>query len=328
MMRKSRHIHLRGLFLASLALLFSYLGVHAQILQQEIKAGTKVVTDPLKATQTTTKEVVQPIKDIRKDVKTVTNAPKEVSREIDKTEKTFNDAGKEVDRAKDDVGKLAGKGGDDKNKGQDSTANKGVAADGKGEAADGKSNQNGGKYVPPDYVPEKRTTPVASNDLPSGASNDVPRPVPPGSRDNKTPSGPMPVDPNQKVATTNPDPGMNPDQIRASQEASASSSGKYVELSPNGNPNGKRTRPDYSNSPARLALEKADFDVETLEQLFKYSNWEGPEREHTVRAVEYSLNELQQSIIEIKKLDPGFSTWRFEERYKEMRAAFQKAKQS
>ncbi|HEX2899828.1 MAG TPA: hypothetical protein VHS96_08930, partial [Bacteroidia bacterium] len=73
--------------------------------------------------------------------------------------------------------------------------------------------------------------------------------------------------------------------------------------------------------------EKAEFDVETLEQLFQYSNWEGLEREHTVRAVEYALNELQLSIVEIKKLDPGFSTWRFEERYKEMRAAFQKARQ-
>jgi hypothetical protein len=326
MMRKSRLIHLRGLLLVGILMLFSCLGVHAQILQKEIKAGTKVVTDPLKATQSTTKDVVQPIKDVRKDVKTVTDAPKEVSREVDKTKKGFDQAENEVDRAKKDVEKVTGKGGNDKSNPQDSTANKTAAADGKTPASDGKDQDNGGKYVPPDYVPEKKTTSsVATNSVPSGASGDVPRAVPPGSRDNKTPSGPMPVDASPNVAKTDPDPGLNPDQVA---EASASNEGRFVALSPNGSPNGQRPRPDYSNSPARLALEKAEFDVETLEQLFKYSNWQGPEREHTVRAIEYSLNELQQSIVEIKKLDPGFSTWRFEERYKEMRTAFQKAKQS
>ena len=69
-------------------------------------------------------------------------------------------------------------------------------------------------------------------------------------------------------------------------------------------------------------MEKADFDIETLEDLFRYSNWEGPEREHTVRSVAHSLDELQQSIVEVKKLDPGQSTWRFEEAYKDMKAGY------
>jgi hypothetical protein len=83
---------------------------------------------------------------------------------------------------------------------------------------------------------------------------------------------------------------------------------------------------DYSNSPARILLEKADFDIQTLEDLYRYSGWEDPEREHTLRAVQYALEELHRSIMEIKKLDPMRSTWKLEERYKEMYAVYQAEK--
>ncbi|MFN8396855.1 MAG: hypothetical protein U0176_19675 [Bacteroidia bacterium] len=295
----------------------------AQILQKPVKDATNVVTNPLKDVQSTTKEITQPMKDVQKDIKTVTQAPKDVTREVDKTQKSIENVGKEAERTTDQAGKLVGK--DDKNKSSQDSAKASTdgknAADGKSAetAADGKQGQ--GKYIPPDYVPEKKLeTPVVSAQ-PGVDPKDLPRPVPPGSRDNKTPSGPMPVmeakvdqpkpEPDQGVAPTTVDPNAQ----------------KYVELTPNPNSGEKRVRPDYSSSPARIALEKADYDIETLEDLFKYSNWDGPEREHTVRAVEYSLNELQQAIVEVKKLDPGYSTWRFEERYKEMRTAFQKAKQ-
>lgn len=323
MMLKSQHFQVKGLLLGLAILGFAGFS-SAQILQTPVKDATNVVTNPLKDVQNTTKEITQPMKDVQRDIKTVTQAPKDVTREVDRTQKSIESIGKEAERTSDQASQIVGK-GDKNNNRQDSTkaASDGkTAADGKaGEtAADGKQ-QGQGKYVPADYVPEKKSEPVVTNSQPGVDPKDLPRPVPPGSRDNKTPSGPMPVAETQKV-----DPKPEPDQGVATTSADPNAQ-KYVELTPNPNSGERRMKPDYTNSPARIALEKADYDIETLEDLFKYSNWEGPEREHTVRAVEYSLNELQQAIVEVKKLDPGYSTWRFEERYKEMRTAFQKAKQ-
>jgi len=406
MMRKSTHFHRLGLGVLFLTFILSSFVVKGQGVPNAIKNVTNTVTAPMNTTQQVTKEVVQPIKDVRTDVKTVTNAPKEITREVDQTKKAFESAGNEVDRAKSDLEKVTGTGDNKKESEKDSTAAKTADAnsvDGKS-ASDGKAQEADAKFVPPDYVPEKKATPTTATKVSGFDPRDVPRPVPPGSRDNKTPSGPMPAetaivekkDPDQGVAPkvdlepndirtsdpeasdnkgansvageatvdsgtsstiiTNPaaeytsvsvppstktaDPsvgdgaamGNSAGAAGANEAASAASAtseqeGKYVALTPVAGEGTKRPKPDYSLSPARIALEKAEFDIETLEQLFKYSNWEGLEREHTVRAVEYALNEMQLSIVEIKKLDPGFSTWRFEERYKEMRAAYQKAKQ-
>jgi hypothetical protein len=409
MMRKSTHFHLLGLGLLFMAMGFFAEGLHAQGgITKSLKDVTGTVTEPLNSTQQVTKDVVQPLKDVRTTTKTITNAPKEITREVDQTKKAFESVGNEVERTENDVKKLTGNGDNNKGNGKDTTATakpEATAADGKA-ASDGKAQETGAKYVPPDYVPEKKATPATVSKASGVDPRDVPRPIPPGSRDNKTPSGPMtdvpaPVnlDPDQGVAPAgDPDQGDNragsaaagdkrietttsneagaesasssnssivntnpaanytsvsippstsgqgnADAAKVSNTASATSSneassagsassseqeaGRYVQLSPVAGEATKRPKPDYSLSPARIALEKAEFDIETLEQLFKYSNWEGMEREHTVRAVEYALNEMQVSIVEIKKLDPGFSTWRFEERYKEMRAAYQKAKQ-
>jgi hypothetical protein len=327
-MRKLNQNYLKGLFVTCLAMVLSFAGVQGQILSKEIKEGTSVVTDPLKDTQRATKEITQPIKDVRKEVKSVTDAPKQVTREIDNTEKSIDQAGNEIDRAKNDVDKLTGKGGN--NKGQDSTAAGTAKADDGKSQADGKTTtETNDRYVPADYVPEKKTQPAVTTTAPGVDASDVPRPVPAGSRDNKTPSGPMPVETAKATGGTDPSPTVDDPNDPAVDAANAAnpSGERYVELSNSANNGEKRPRPDYSNSPARIALEKAEHDIETLEDLFKYSNWDGPEREHTVRAIEYALDELQQAIVEIKKMDPSHSTWRFEERYKEMRAAFSKAKQ-
>jgi hypothetical protein len=408
MMRKLTHNHLLGLGFIFMALGFFAGGLKAQGgITKSLKDVTGTVTDPLNSTQQVTKDVVQPLKDVRTTTKTITNAPKEITREVDQTKKAFESVGNEVERTESDVKKLTGNGDNNKGNDKDTTATakpEATAADGKA-ASDGKAQETGAKYVPPDYVPEKKATPAASTKASGVDPRDVPRPIPPGSRDNKTPSGPMadvpaPVnkEPDQGVApaedpnlgdnrsgnaaagdkriettssneagaesasasdativNTNPAASYtsvsippntagqastdaakvsNPSTSMTNEAASAGSAssseqeaGRYVQLTPVAGEATKRPKPDYSLSPARIALEKAEFDIETLEQLFKYSNWEGLEREHTVRAVEYALNEMQVSIVEIKKLDPGFSTWRFEERYKEMRAAYQKAKQ-
>ena len=129
------------------------------------------------------------------------------------------------------------------------------------------------------------------------------------------------TNPADKRVTQATDPRLSASTDPASDAESASTA-RYVDLKTTTRSGEKRPKPDYSHSPARVALEKADFDTETLEDLFRFSNWEGPEREHTVRAVAQALDELQQAIVEIKKLDPGQSTWRFEETYKDTKAAY------
>jgi hypothetical protein len=274
----------------------------------------------IKDLQKVTKEVVSPLKDVQKatntvskDIKDVTTAPKTVANEVKRTEQGFEKLGDQVDKAIPDAGK---KGDDGKTSQEDSLSGKGNA-----KAAEEGSGVQRKTAIPDDYVPGKSEAPTAVVTDPKN----TPRPVPFGSKDNKTPSGPMPKSDLGKngLATGGTESGALPvNNDPQTDNDPNKSGGRYVNLDPTAQNGQKRPKADYSNSPARLPLEKADYDVETLEELFQFSNWEGPEREHTVRAVSAALDDLQLMISEIKKLDPGHSTWRLEEKYKDMRAAY------
>jgi ABC-type transporter Mla subunit MlaD len=81
-------------------------------------------------------------------------------------------------------------------------------------------------------------------------------------------------------------------------------------------------KPDYSGSPAREALESADFATETLNDLFTYAEWEGPEQEHTMRSVDYMLKQLRHDIDEIRVKDPERSVWSYEKKYRDWRNTY------
>lgn len=81
-------------------------------------------------------------------------------------------------------------------------------------------------------------------------------------------------------------------------------------------------KPDYSASPAREALESADFAVETLNDLFTYAEWEGPNRDHTMRSIDYMLKQLRHDIDEIRVKDADRSVWNYEKKYRDWRNTF------
>jgi TolA-binding protein len=81
-------------------------------------------------------------------------------------------------------------------------------------------------------------------------------------------------------------------------------------------------KPDYSASPARDALESADFAVETLNDLFTYAEWDGPTKDHTMRSVDYMLKQLRHDIDEIRVKDPDRSVWSYEKKYRDWRNTY------
>lgn len=331
-----------GLFSTCLIAIFAS-GIFAQGVPG-VKTATQTATSPLKATQSGIKEVVQPVKDLNKGIQEVSRAPKTVTNEIKRTNSEIKNAENEVKRTEKSIEKITGTGdGKGDKKPEDSVATQNAAQTENGNSDADVSTRK--TPIPPDYVPPSKATgedPTAS-ETPNKATNPKKKgELPFYSRDNKTPSGPWPksemsknaiasggVDANAGVNSEVGADGKqhsNSNSKTTSESASMGNSGtdteRLVNIDPEFRTEARRSRPDYSGSPARIALEKAEYDLETLDELFKYSNWEGPEREHTVRAVGYALDDLQNAIFEIKRIDPAQSTFRFERRYKEMKAAY------
>lgn len=341
-MRKLTHILLKGLLVCMMITGIGVLALRAQGLNELVKTAT----EPAKGASKLVKEGAQPAKEVGKDLKAVTNAPTKVVKEYDKLGNEIQRTEQAYEKTGDQIKDITGADNKKDKKDQDSTSatatganasNDKNAADGKAEA-DAKAAEEAKRKsaVPADFVPVKKVEPTPVATTKKVDPMDVPRPVPPGSRDNKTASGPLPASEITKPVVTGgtePEatvvavPAVASNEMASAESASSGGSSeeapaRYVELKTTPRVGEKRPKPDYSHSTARIPLEKAEFDIETLEELFRYSNWEGPEREHTVRSVANSLDELQQSIVEIKKLDPGQSTWRFEEAYKDMKAAY------
>jgi hypothetical protein len=335
-MREFTLVSFRGLLFFGLFTLVSAMGLNGQILK-EISGAVKTATEPAKEAQGVIKAVGAPAKEANKAITTAERAPQTI-------EKSYDQVGNEADRTKKDYEKIVdkfdgnGKKADDKSADTTATTKTAEAGDGKAPVVEDPTRKSA---IPADYVPATPAAPVVVT-APKKAIDpmDVPRPVPAGSRDNKTASGPLADSETSKAVATGgteteavvvpvaeaeitpkTNVSMTADTVPTAI-ASEEQPPRFVALKNMPRSGEKRPKPDYSHSPARIALEKADFEIETLEDLFRYSNWEGPEREHTVRSVAHSLDDLQQSIVEVKKLDPGQSTWRFEEAYKDMKAGY------
>lgn len=294
----------------------------AQI-NKTIKSTTKTVTSPLKETQKMTKEAVQPVKEVRTTTKAVTDAPKEVSREVKATEKAFDNAGKEVQRAKTDVDKAVDKVDGNKEAKPDSakkadpntSTTKGggtVIIDertSRDEVRDGGGygdlQKNPGSNAGNGSSSSASASSAASAESQSGnmtASNEIDYDyrrvlLPPGK--GKT---------NLKSVTKKT---TNPSSAKQSESATTATAAPKV-------------KPDYSSSPAREALESADFQMETLADLFQYAEWEGPNRDHTMRSIDYTLKQLKRDIDEIRYKDAERSVWNYEKQYREWRDAYVK----
>ena len=78
----------------------------------------------------------------------------------------------------------------------------------------------------------------------------------------------------------------------------------------------------YANSPAKRYLERADFDEETLNDLFEAAIWTGPDSVHTARSIDYMLQQYRMDIDEVKRIDPNFDVDGREDRYRKWSGLF------
>lgn len=254
---------------------------------KSIKNVTGAVTKPMKDVQSTTKTVTQPVKDVSTGVRDVTNAPRDVKNEMKRTTSEFDRAGNDIKRVKSDVQKSTSgiKGSGNNKKDQDST-------------------QTGARSSGETVVIDERTNRDAV-----GAEEIATNPDLPKSTGTTTSRAPDPFEVRAPAKKTEP-------------VADAGDRGVHVPPPVTEVSRQERPKPDHSNSPARYALERADFDVETLYDLFASADWDGPGREHTTRSIEFTLQHLKADIAETKKLDPRADTSYYTARYKEWYAEF------
>ena len=83
-------------------------------------------------------------------------------------------------------------------------------------------------------------------------------------------------------------------------------------------------RPGYQSSPAKSAIDRAEFDIETIEELFSAAIWTGPDSVHTARSIDYMLGELRTDINDIKRRDPDWDTILYEDKYRKWRALYRR----
>ena len=78
----------------------------------------------------------------------------------------------------------------------------------------------------------------------------------------------------------------------------------------------ERRRQSYLSSPAVKALQRSDFDMETLRDLFEAAIWTGPDSLHTAVSIDYMLKQYRNDLNEVKRIDPDFDLSYFEDRYR------------
>lgn len=258
--------------------------MHAQAIKGLTKP-TGVVTQPLKETQAAAKTVTEPIKDARSVVKAVTSEPKKVVNEVKSTEKAIENAGNEVKKAKTDVEKAADKLNGNKAKDPDSTA-KATVAPAKTATTQPIDNQSGAESASKTVNVQAGGPETASSE----PNYDYRRVLLPPSGKGKT-------------------------HFKSASKINSSAGPVVINNNPDATP--VKVKPDYSSSPARDALESADFAMETLTDLFQYAVWEGPDREHTMRSIDYTLKQLRHDIDDIRTKEPQRSVKNYENNYRE-----------
>ncbi|MEM0998786.1 MAG: hypothetical protein AAGN35_17135 [Bacteroidota bacterium] len=272
--------------------LFAVVGNSGQAqITKAIKNATESVTQPLKDVQKTTQSVTDPVRDVSRGVKDVTRAPQDVKNEIGRTTN-------EIDRAKNDISNV---GNDVKRaKGDLSFGNR------KGNTRDTSATptRNGSNRT---VVIDERRDREEVKDTPLDISKNPELPQSTGKTTTKAPD-PFRVRPPLEEPAPAPSSGNRSVEVVPA--------GSIVETPP------RRVKPDYRNSPAQYALERAEFDTETLYDLFEGADWEGPGREHTIRSIGFTLKQLKNDIAEVKQIDSGADTSYFEKHHKAWYAEF------
>ena len=286
-------------------LAFGMVQVHAQNLPNikkvtdPIKNAGKTVTEPIRDVRSTTKEITQPIKDVSTATRDVTQPVRETKREVEgmkndvrQVNQDVNRAKSDIERAKDQVTPNGNRSKDDKDKDKDEEEK---AKAGEAQAPSQADEQAAEKARADSVYKSKlrKNVYVAEEETPepreaAGASTGGSRTVllPP---DNNSRSTPLPDYSTRGVVEPS--------------TASADTRG-------------------YMSSPARQSIDKVDFDIETLKDLFEAAIWTGPDSVHTARSIGYMLDELRRDINDVRRKDPNWDTGLYEDRYRKWRALY------
>jgi|GEM_PF-5054834 len=80
----------------------------------------------------------------------------------------------------------------------------------------------------------------------------------------------------------------------------------------------------FASSPAKRQLERSQFDMETLDDLFEAAIWTGPDSVHTARSIDYMLQQYKMDIDAVKRADPDWDVTGHEDRYQRWMGLYQR----
>lgn len=281
-----------GLFVFS-ALLIGNGGLFGQILKNttsSISDAGKKVSNPIKETRNSVQSITEPIDDVRRAGQDVTQPVRDVKREVDGLQK-------DVDRVESDVKGLKNDASNAKNQVRGNRSNRGSSA---------ASSTRSGKGTAPTQADKARADSVYRSRLRTGTTV----------RRTTEPAPTATVQPDKSISSQTVLLPPNAIKQRPRQPEYA-----YNDIDKN---RPATLRQGYLDSPAKPAIDRAEFDIETLEELFEAAIWTGPDSVHTARSIEYMLQELRDDINTIRRTDPEWDTIYYEDRYRKWRALYRR----
>ena len=253
-----------------------------------VKNAGKSVTDPIKDVRSTTKEITQPIRDVKQATRDVTQPVRDTKREVEGLKSDVKRVDQDINNVKNDVNQAKDQVTPNKKNKKDDDADDQAAAKAKSDsltAADKAraDSVHKSKLRTNVYVPEEPKK-VEGTGASTGSSRTVLLPP-------QTSRRTRPVVDNSTRGVVQPD-------ISASAQ------------------------PGYNRSPARKSIDKVEFDMETLKDLFEAAIWTGPDSAHTARSINFMLTEFRADINEVRQRDPEWDVALYEDRYRKWRGLY------
>lgn len=258
-----------------------------------VKNAGKKVTNPIKDVRSTTQEITQPVRDVKQATRDVTQPVRDTKREVEglksdvkRVDQDINNVKNDINQAKDQVtpNKKNKKDKDDED--EDAKAAAKAANDSLMAADKARADSvHKSKLRKNVYVAEQPAAKEGTGTS-TGSSRTVLLP---------------------------PDKG----NVRRTRPVVDNSSRGVVQPALSAS-----AQPGYMRSPARKSIDKVEFDMETLKDLFEAAIWTGPDSAHTARSINFMLTELRSDINEVRQRDPEWDVALYEDRYRKWRGLY------
>lgn len=253
-----------------------------------VKNAGKSVTNPIKDVRSTTKEITQPVKDVSQATRDVTQPIRDTKREVEGLKSDVKRVDQDINNAKNDINKAKDQVTPNKKKKNNADDDKAAAkakADSVSMADKARADSvHKSKLRKNVYVAEEPKKEEGTG-VSTGSSRTVLLP------------------PDKNVTRTRPRVDNSSRGVVSPSLAAAD-------------------QPGYMRSPARKSIDKVEFDVETLKDLFDAAIWTGPDSMHTARSIGFMLDELRRDINEVRQRDPEWDVMLYEDRYRKWRGLY------